>query len=73
MKEDQLAKVSRLGGIISRFRRKLDLEPVPGSDGSILVDSLKIPFTYCWSPGLVSKPRDWHPHIGTSSSSLIDL
>lgn len=28
-----------------------------------LAETLKIPFTYCWSPALVPKPRDWAEHI----------
>lgn len=54
----------RLGDIINKFRRSLDLEPVSTAEGPNLADNLKIPFTYCWSPGLVPKPRDWHAHIG---------
>ena len=34
-------------------------------DAPMLVQTLKIPFTYCWSPALVPKPIDWAPHIGT--------
>lgn len=30
-------------------------------DGPNLATTLKIPFTYCWSPALVPKPADW-PH-----------
>jgi UDP:flavonoid glycosyltransferase YjiC (YdhE family) len=30
----------------------------------MLAKTLKIPFTYCWSPGLVPKPSDWASHIG---------
>ncbi|KAB2570879.1 Sterol 3-beta-glucosyltransferase UGT80A2 [Lasiodiplodia theobromae] len=33
------------------------------TEGPDLADTLKIPFTYCWSPALVSKPVDWPPHI----------
>lgn len=34
-------------------------------DAPMLAQTLKIPFTYCWSPALVPKPIDWAPHIGT--------
>ncbi|KAL1966364.1 hypothetical protein VTN77DRAFT_4506 [Rasamsonia byssochlamydoides] len=52
-----------LGDIINKWRRKLDLEPVPETEAPSLVETLKIPFTYCWSPALVPKPTDWPSHI----------
>lgn len=33
-------------------------------DAPMLTQTLKIPFTYCWSPALVPKPVDWPSHIG---------
>jgi hypothetical protein len=53
----------RLGDIINRFRRRLDLEPVPNTEGPLLAEALKIPFTYCFSPALVPRPSDWDSHI----------
>ncbi len=55
----------RLGDIINKWRQKLDLEPIGLTDGPNLASTLKIPFTYCWSPALVPKPMDWPSHIGT--------
>lgn len=52
-----------LGDVVNRFRATLDLEPVPTSVGPVLAETLKIPFTYCWSPALVPKPADWASHI----------
>ncbi|GME29016.1 hypothetical protein ETB97_009763 [Neofusicoccum parvum] len=52
-----------LGDVINKWRKGLDLEEVPMSEGPDLADSLKIPFTYCWSPALVPKPRDWPSYI----------
>ncbi|KAJ7100284.1 sterol glucosyltransferase [Mycena belliarum] len=52
-----------LGDIINKWRYTLDLEPVPLSEGPSLTETLKVPFTYCWSPALVPKPADWGPHI----------
>ncbi|KAL4798028.1 hypothetical protein BDV19DRAFT_377237 [Aspergillus venezuelensis] len=52
-----------LGDVINRWRSKLDLEPVPVTEGPMLADTLKIPFTYCWSPALMAKPVDWPTHI----------
>ncbi|KAM3497331.1 hypothetical protein MY10362_009314 [Beauveria mimosiformis] len=52
-----------LQDVINDWRRALDLEPVPFSEGPLLIEKLKIPFTYCWSPSLVPKPDDWPGHI----------
>ncbi|KAH8592080.1 hypothetical protein B0O99DRAFT_630414 [Bisporella sp. PMI_857] len=52
-----------LGDLVNQFRSTLDLEPVPFSEGPLLLETLKVPFTYCWSPALVPKPRDWGSHI----------
>lgn len=52
-----------LGDIINKFRRSLDLEAVPTTEGPVLAEVLQIPFTYCWSPALVPKPADWPSHI----------
>lgn len=52
--------------MINRWRRSIDLEDVLMFDGPMLVDTLKVPHTYCWSPALVPKPGDWPTHIGLS-------
>lgn len=39
-------------------------------DGPLIAETLKIPFTYCWSPALVPKPKDWGPHIGEIASGV---
>jgi hypothetical protein len=54
-----------LGDVINKWRKQsLGLEPVPGTEGAGIVETLKVPFTYCWSPALVPKPRDWGSNIG---------
>ncbi|RSL52796.1 hypothetical protein CEP53_007973 [Fusarium sp. AF-6] len=52
-----------LGDVINDWRKTIDLEPVPLSEGPLLAEALKIPFTYCWSPALVGKPADWPSYI----------
>ncbi|KAF2963190.1 hypothetical protein GQX73_g10384 [Xylaria multiplex] len=52
-----------LGDIVNEWRDTLDLGPVSFSEGPYLAETLKIPFTYCWSPAIVPKPADWGPHI----------
>ncbi|OQE14800.1 hypothetical protein PENFLA_c035G07213 [Penicillium flavigenum] len=51
-----------LGGVINDWRKhELELEPISLSDGPFIISKLNVPYTYCWSPGLVPKPDDW-PH-----------
>ncbi|CAH0057202.1 unnamed protein product [Clonostachys solani] len=52
-----------LGDLINKWRRSIDLEEVAMFDAPMLTQTLKIPFTYCWSPALVPKPADWAAHI----------
>ncbi|KAI0187285.1 sterol glucosyltransferase [Xylaria flabelliformis] len=52
-----------LGDIINDWRDSIDLEPVPLTEGPNLAETLKVPFTYCWSPSLISKPFDWPEYI----------
>ncbi|KAB8070951.1 hypothetical protein BDV29DRAFT_197716 [Aspergillus leporis] len=52
-----------LGDVINDWRETIDLERVPVTEGPNLVQTLKVPFTYCWSPALVPKPKDWPSYI----------
>ncbi|GKT66114.1 glycosyltransferase family 1 protein [Colletotrichum tofieldiae] len=53
-----------LGDVINRWRRNvLGLETLPESVGSELLDVAQVPYTYCWSPALIPKPKDWGPNI----------
>ncbi|KAG9252370.1 uncharacterized protein F5Z01DRAFT_682551 [Emericellopsis atlantica] len=52
-----------LGDIINEWRESIDLEHIAFSEGPRLAETLNVPFTYCWSPALVPKPRDWGNHI----------
>ena len=64
--------MGRLGGVINDFRRtKLGLEPLNVRSGPGIVDRLKVPWTYCFSPELVPKPSDWQNHIGKTSNQLM--
>ncbi|OCK75557.1 glycosyltransferase family 1 protein [Lepidopterella palustris CBS 459.81] len=56
-----------LGDIINRFRKKcLGLDPVSLIWAPGMLQRLKVPHTYCWSPALIPKPKDWGPHISIS-------
>ncbi|CAM4793077.1 unnamed protein product [Rotaria magnacalcarata] len=37
-----------------------------------LIDE-RVPHTYCWSPSLVAKPKDWGPHIDVAGFFFLDL
>ncbi|WQF79040.1 Putative UDP-glucuronosyl/UDP-glucosyltransferase [Colletotrichum destructivum] len=53
-----------LGDIINDWRRKtLNLEPLTAIVATSVLESQKVPYTYCWSPALVAKPADWPSHI----------
>ncbi|KAL8737175.1 MAG: hypothetical protein Q9181_001964 [Wetmoreana brouardii] len=63
-----------LGDIINRFReRSLGLEPVSLMWAPGMANRLRIPYTYCWSPALIPKPRDWGPHISISGFYFLAL
>lgn len=51
--------------MINDFRVKcLGLLPIRESeDADSLVHTLRVPYTYCWSPSLIPKPKDWGTHI----------
>lgn len=62
-----------IGDIINRFRAKcLGLDPVSTIWGPGMLQRLKVPHTYCWSPALLPKPRDWAPHISISGYYFLD-
>ncbi|CAG7921989.1 unnamed protein product [Penicillium olsonii] len=53
-----------LGDLINTFRKDiLDLDCIPATEGPNLIETLEVPFTYCWSSALVPKPQDWGAHI----------
>jgi UDP:flavonoid glycosyltransferase YjiC (YdhE family) len=61
-----------LGDIINRFRVKLlGLEPVGLMWAPGMLDRLKVPHTYYWSPALIPKPQDWQDHITISGFYLL--
>lgn len=58
----------RIGDLVNKFRgSSLGLSPLSIRTGPGLADTLKIPWTYCMSPALVPKPKDWKQHIGIHS------
>ncbi|PQE13488.1 glycosyltransferase family 1 protein [Rutstroemia sp. NJR-2017a WRK4] len=63
-----------LGDIINRFRVKcLGLDPVSLIWAPGMLQRLKVPHTYCWSPALIAKPNDWGSHISISGFYFLNL
>lgn len=63
-----------LGDIINRFRAKcLGLDPVSLVWAPGMLQRLKIPHTYCWSPALIPKPQDWGSRISIAGFYFLDL
>lgn len=63
-----------LGDIINRWRqRSLGLEQISMAKGPGMLQRMKIPHTYCWSPALISKPKDWGTNINIFGFFFLDL
>lgn len=63
-----------LGDIVNRFRKKcLGLDPVTSMWAPGMLQRLKVPHTYCWSPALIPKPKDWAAHISISGFYFLNL
>jgi UDP:flavonoid glycosyltransferase YjiC (YdhE family) len=63
-----------LGDMINKFREKsLGLEPVSIMWAPGMTSRLRIPYTYCWSPALIPKPRDWGNYIDISGFFFLNL
>lgn len=63
-----------LGDVINRFReRALGLDPISLIWAPGMLSRLRIPHTYCWSPALIPKPKDWGQHISISGFYFLSL
>ncbi|KAF5860303.1 hypothetical protein ETB97_001723 [Aspergillus alliaceus] len=61
-----------VGDLINQFRRcELGLEQLDAMRAPSLIHRLHVPFTYLWSPSLLSKPSDWQEHIDVTSFSFL--
>lgn len=62
-----------LSTVINDFRTSILRLPVLSSRvASSVLDNLRIPWTYCWSPDLLPKPKDWKSHIDISGFYFLD-
>ncbi|KAK4626648.1 Sterol 3-beta-glucosyltransferase UGT80A2 [Fulvia fulva] len=63
-----------LGDVINRFRqRSLGLDAISLMWAPGMLQRLRIPHTYCWSPALIPKPKDWGANISISGFFFLDL
>lgn len=63
-----------LGDVINRFRvHRLMLEPISLMWAPGMLARLRVPHTYCWSPALIPKPKDWGNHINISGFYFLSL
>ncbi|KAJ4403746.1 hypothetical protein N0V85_005016, partial [Neurospora sp. IMI 360204] len=63
-----------LGDLVNDFRVKtLGLDPVSTLWAPGATYRLHVPFSYLWSPGLVSKPEDWGDEIDVSGFVFLEL
>lgn len=63
-----------LGHVINRFREQnLRLDPVSLMYAPSILNRLHIPYTYCWSPALIPKPKDWGSNISISGFYFLSL
>ena len=63
-----------LGDVVNRFRQKsLGLEPISLMLAPGMLARMKVPHTYCWSPALIPKPKDWGNQISISGFYFLSL
>ncbi len=63
-----------MGDIVNSFRKKvLNLRELHTRQATNVLTDESVPHTYCWSPSLVVKPRDWGKHIDVSGFFFLNL
>ncbi|KAJ5999808.1 hypothetical protein N7481_000217 [Penicillium waksmanii] len=61
-----------LGDLVNKFRKNvLSLDALDSITAPSLLPRLEIPFSYLWSPALLSKPKDWGKHIDICGFSFL--
>lgn len=62
-----------MGSVINNFRKSLGLRELYARQAiNAFIDEC-VPHTYCWSPSLVTKPKDWGNHINVSGFFFLNL
>jgi hypothetical protein len=63
-----------LGGLTNKFREEtLKLGPLSQAAAVTALHRLRVPYTYCWSPALIPKPKDWGSNITISGFYFLSL
>jgi len=62
-----------MGGVINKFRQSLGLRELYARQATNALIDECVPHTYCWSPSLVAKPKDWANHINVSGFFFLNL
>ncbi|KAF2427293.1 UDP-Glycosyltransferase/glycogen phosphorylase, partial [Tothia fuscella] len=63
-----------LGDLINKFRTEtLGLEMLSQAAAISMIHRLRIPYTYCWSPALIPKPKDWGANVTISGFYFLSL
>jgi hypothetical protein len=63
-----------LGDIVNKFRTDIvRMDELGSLWAPSLIQRAKIPHTYCWSPSLIPKPKDWGSCIDISGFVFLDL
>ncbi|KIW71103.1 hypothetical protein PV04_03308 [Phialophora macrospora] len=63
-----------LGDLTNKFRKEtLGLPLLSQAAATDMLHRLRIPYTYCWSPALIPKPKDWGPHITIAGFFFLSL
>ncbi|KAI9100369.1 hypothetical protein DFS34DRAFT_482469 [Phlyctochytrium arcticum] len=61
-----------LGDLVNDFRKSLGLKSMTTQQGASAISDLEVPYTYCWSPSLIPKPKDWGKHVDISGFYFLD-
>jgi UDP:flavonoid glycosyltransferase YjiC (YdhE family) len=63
-----------LGSVTNTFREEsLGLPELSQAAATTAIHRLRVPYTYCWSPALIPKPKDWGRHIDVAGFYFLPL
>ncbi|ORY85379.1 hypothetical protein BCR35DRAFT_302858 [Leucosporidium creatinivorum] len=62
-----------LGDIINSFRSStLGLRALGVRSGALILERLRVPTAFCWSPALIPKPEDWGNHVDVTGFTFLE-
>lgn len=66
-------KLTTMGLNVNKWRTEaLNLPPIAGDRGAHVLNDLRVPFSYMWSPALSAKPMDWGDHVDVLGNFVHD-